>query len=258
MINIFKLIILCASLLSCATTTHNNTRYQGSNEIYPVIANVFSNNNLELIKIDILKNEFKSDFVYQSNFGAKIRYRVFITFADTKLHVKLSNIQQYSIKENQWLDEDRLFFFDKNSLENNIADQIYTLLSNQERYNIVKKQVYNDFQFHFLVLRDLPKSKANNWIKNYMLGRTYKLHVSLNKFKSNTSGILRDKQFIAEFSNNAESNNNDLFVINYFTNNKSLSSNNSNSSLTITGKLVESINIKDNLLKASNIFLIEN
>ncbi len=257
MFKIIQIFILYVSLVSCTTITHNGQRYQGRNEIYPVIASVFSDNNIELKSIDILKNEFKSGFVYQSNFGAKLRYNIFIKYSNTLLQVKLSNIQQYSIKKNQWLDEDRLFFFDKNTLVNKISDQIYNILSNQEQYNLIKNQIYNDFQFHFLVLRDLPKTKANDWIKKQMLGRTYELQVSLNKLKPNTSGILRDKQFIAEFSNSEQSKNNDLFLINYFTNDKSLSSNN-NSSITITGKLVESINIEDNLLNASNIFLIEN
>ncbi|VAX00029.1 hypothetical protein MNBD_GAMMA22-1096 [hydrothermal vent metagenome] len=256
MLNVVRIILLCASLLSCATTTQNNQQYLGSNEIYPAIVNVLLNNNIELKKIDIIKNEFKSGFVYQSNFGAKIRYIVVIKYFNAYLNVKLSNIQQYSIKQNQWLDEDRLLFFDENMLVNNIADQIYNLLSNQKRYDSIKREVYNDFQFHFLVMRNLPKTRVNQWIKNNMLGRTFELQVSLNQFKKNSTAILRNKQFIAEFSSSKESNSNELLLINYFTNDKTLSDN-TNSSITISGKLVESIDIEDNLLKASNIYLIE-
>jgi hypothetical protein len=214
-------------------------------------------NNIELTKIDVINNEFISDYVQTSNLGAKIRFIVFIKFENNQPIVHLKNIQHFKKKYNDWINEDRLMFFDERALPEKIIHDIFEILNNNERYEQVKNSVYNDFSFHYLVIRDLTKEQRQNWVKKNMLGRTYKFNVTLNNFKKNTTGKLNQKKYIAEFSNNSKSQDNDMLIINYITNSKTLEKLNNSSSVKISGKLVESIDIADYLINESNIYITD-
>lgn len=253
------LFIIINLLLSCNTTPKPVSSYNGKNEIYPVIIKVFEKYNIYPKKIDIIKNEFTSNYIYQTNFGAKIRYQLKVNYQNNNIVIELLNIQQYSFNiDGWWYSESRLTHFDEYELPKKITDDINLILNNQKIYNQVKNEVYNNFLFHYLVIKDLPVIEKNNWIKNHMLGRSYNLYVTLSKFNKNKTGKSPDMKYIAEFTNAGESKFNDLFVINYFTNNEKYSNINNETQLNISGKLLPSNDIADLLIKSSHVFLVEN
>jgi len=250
----FSLLISLFFPLSCFSTE----LYMGANEIHPAVVKVFYDNNLDLKKIDIIKNQYFSEYVYQTNFGAKIRYTVNAKFSNNIIAIWLDDIKQFSFYKNEWFVEDRLSFFDDYTLPNKMTNEIYTILSNQSEYNNVKNEVYNNFLFHYLVIKDLSPIEIANWVKNHMLGHKYKLSVTLSKFNRNNTGKLPDMRYIAEFTNSGESKYNNNFVINYFTNSQRYSRFDSKSQFIITGKLVKSFDVADLLINSSHLFLIGN
>ncbi|MFV1983391.1 MAG: hypothetical protein ACC657_07610 [Thiohalomonadales bacterium] len=254
-----KLVILLITsiLCSCSITGDTVYFYTGGNEFYPVVIKVFENHNIYPNKIDIVNNEFTSDYIYQSNLGARVRYKTKVKFKNNAITVKLYNIQQFSFDVDTWLNEDRFLYFDETALPKKIADEINAILNNQKIYDQVKKEVYNNFLFHYLVIKDLSKSQTDRWVKNHMLGRRYDLNVTLSKFEINKTGKLPNMKYVAEFTNTGISNFNDLFVFNYFTNSDKYSGISNKTQLKITGKLLESIDIADLLINSSHVFLVD-
>jgi hypothetical protein len=257
-LNNIPLLFLIIILYSCNTTPNSTYTYFGGNEFYPVVIKVFENNGIGPETLDIINNEFTSDYIYQKNYGAKIRYTVKVKYKNNKISVELNNVQQFSFNNDTWVDENRLTYFDHLVLPKKIADEINTILNNQIEYELVKNEVYNNFLFHYLVIKNLPKKEKNNWIIHHMLGRNYELNVTLSKFKKNNTGLSPGMSYIAEFTNNEESDSNDFFVINYFTNNKDFEKVGNKTPLMISGKLLESIDIADTLIHSSHINLVDN
>lgn len=250
------ILIFTALLISCTTTEY--LKYTGDNEIHPVIMKVFDENKIIPTKIDIIKKEYHSSYIYQTNFGAKIRYTILVKYLANNIDVQLKNIQQYNFKDEQWYNENRLYFFDETKLPAKITNSIYHILNKQSQYDLVKNEIYNNFQFHYLVIKNLSKVECNKWVKNHMLGRTYNLKVTLNKFRKNRTGKLPNMKYIAEFTNAEKSSYNDMFAINYYTNTQKFSTVDIKSQLTISGKLVESVDIADLLNNSSHLFMVEN
>lgn len=264
------LIVITISLLSsCSTKPYNNHLYSGttlfytkyytgSNNIHPAVIKVFQDNNIYPKKIDIVNNVYTSDTIIQSNFGAKIRYTVYIEFRNNTIRVQLKNIQQYSIKKQQWINEDRLSFFDVEKLPTKLVDGIYKIINNQQRYQQVKNEIYNNFLFHYLVIKNLPEKDSQRWITQHMMPHTFNLNVTLSHFEQNKTGKIPNMRYIAEFTNTGKSNNNDNFVIKYYTNNKQFSSVYKKSHIIIQGKLLNSSNTANLLIKSSHVTLIDN
>ncbi len=262
-------VIIISSLFSCSTKPYNNHLYSGttlfytkfytgSNSVHPAVLKVFQDNAIYPKKIDIINNVYTSDYIHQSNFGAKLRYTVYIEFKYNTIKVQLKNIQQYSIKKGQWINEDRLSFFDVEKLPTKLAESIYNIVNNQQRYQQVKNEIYNNFLFHYLVIKHLPKNHSKAWITQQMMPHTYSLNVTLSHFEQNKSGKMPNMRYIAEFTNTGKSNNNDNFVIKYYTNNKQFASIYKKSAIIIQGKLVNSNKTADMLIKSSHILLVDN
>jgi len=268
---LFTLLFFVSLSLSCTSQAPKNIFITGStpnyrltytrtNKIHPVVIKVFDEFNIYPRKIDIINNEYFSDYIYTSNFGARLRYTVFVELKNNTVKVRLTDFQQFSIRKSKWINEDRLAFFDTDYLQTKIIKRLKAILNHKKLYNEARDQTYNNLLFHYLVIKNLSKSDASQWVKDNMKPHAFSLQVTLSEFKLNKTKVKTDKKYIVEFTNAGKSHLSDNFIIKYYTNNKQFAELDQQTKIFVRGKLFKnssSNDIADLLLNNSHIRLTD-
>lgn len=202
---IFPLLLL--SLSACVSPTkYSPAHYAGNNEIYPAVIGAFNDIRAKIESIDVVKNIYISDFVYDNS--SNYKYKVAISFDNGLLETKLTDIHKKDYVSDKWkIDNYAALSFNDNDFRNKLSNTIIHILNNQTIYENIKNTIHQNIGFHYMVMKQLDSNNVKRWISKKMKGEIYNIRLTNEDtvFLTNSSSKT-NKKFIAHLNYSSHRN----------------------------------------------------
>lgn len=207
MLKISLPLLLVLSLSSCVTPAkYSPAHYTGSNQIYPAVIGAFNDIRAKIETIDIARNKYRSDFIY--NDSGDYKYKVAISYKNGLLETKLIEIHKKDAISNKWkLDNYAAFSFNDNDFKNKLSKAIVYILNNQTIYENIKSTIHQNIGFHYMVMKHMDSNEVKQWIAREMKDQIYNIRLTNEDtvFLTNSSRKT-DKKFIAHLNYSSHRN----------------------------------------------------
>ena len=213
--------------------------FDNSKDIYPAVIAGFNQHGVKIKKMNILTNEYMSDYSIVNNYY-KIQMDVF-PIKDT-LHTRVNKVLTYYEAEKKWSESILSAGLSENQFGSKFLNTVKQVLDNDSLYSKIKDNLLNSFDFNFTIMENMTEVAREKWINENLKNRTYSWELNMDEFEHNKSEIFQNYKYTARFHYTVNEGTfllSDKIYLRLYTNDASLAKYSLNSTVQASGKLKE-------------------